>query len=42
MNDLQLRAMNSPLARGNQIGRQHFTVLKHSPYNASVGLSLNR
>ncbi len=42
MNDLQLLAMNKPLAQAGQIGMQHFRVLKRSPYNASVGLSLNR
>jgi hypothetical protein len=42
MNNLQLLAVHKPLARAGQIGLQHFRVLKHSPYHASVGLSLNR
>jgi len=42
MNDLQLAAMTFPTARVAQIGREHFKVLRHSPYNASVGLTLNR
>ncbi len=42
MNDLQLSAVNKPLARAGQIGAEHFRVLKNSPYRASVGLSLNR
>lgn len=42
MNDLQIAAFTQPLARAKQIGREHFKVLKNSPYNASIGLSLNK
>lgn len=42
MNELQRMAVTQPLAYATQIGREYFKVLKNSPHNASVGLSLNR
>lgn len=40
MNDLQTRAMASPLAQAGPVEARQ--VLKNSPYNASVALSVNR
>lgn len=42
MNELQRAAISHPAAEVTQIGREHFRVLRNSPYNASIGLSLNK
>jgi hypothetical protein len=42
VNELQRSAFEFPAAHASQVGLEHFRVLTHSPYNASVGLSLNR
>jgi len=42
MNDLQTRALTMPHARAGQIGLPNFKALKHSPYRATIGVTLNR